>query len=156
MQKALPRRRALSLLASTLLGLWSGGLALLAGLFTTTPIWARRRGDEVLLGDLTIYGAEFREIRLRVPTQDGWRRTFRQHTFYIHADEEGMPEVFSARCSHLGCTVGWDAQAQEFRCPCHGGRFSSDGSVLGGPPPAPLTRIASALRGGDIFIKLPA
>ena len=46
--------------------------------------------------------------------------------------------ALSAVCTHLGCVVAWQDQAEEFLCPCHGGRFSADGKVLGGPPPKPL------------------
>lgn len=42
------------------------------------------------------------------------------------------------RCPHLGCAVGWDAEAGEITCPCHGGRFDRAGRVLGGPPKSDL------------------
>jgi len=42
--------------------------------------------------------------------------------------------AYSAVCTHDGCTVGWDAEAQQISCPCHGSRFDpADGSVLQGP-----------------------
>ncbi|MGF1460941.1 MAG: Rieske 2Fe-2S domain-containing protein [Leptolyngbyaceae cyanobacterium] len=39
----------------------------------------------------------------------------------------------SAKCPHLGCTVDWNPNEQEFICPCHGSRFDSLGMVTNGP-----------------------
>jgi thiosulfate dehydrogenase [quinone] large subunit len=61
--------------------------------------------------------------------------------------------AFSAVCTHAGCTVGFDAAADEFVCPCHGGRYSArTGAVLSGPPPAPLTRIPARIVGHEIRV----
>jgi nitrite reductase/ring-hydroxylating ferredoxin subunit len=57
--------------------------------------------------------------------------------------------ALSAVCTHLGCVVAWQDQAGEFLCPCHGGRFSADGQVLGGPPPKPLETLL--VSGSKIF-----
>jgi cytochrome b6-f complex iron-sulfur subunit len=50
--------------------------------------------------------------------------------------------LISTRCTHLGCRVR--VVGDELRCPCHAGRFSLDGEVIAGPPPAHLPW----LRGG--------
>lgn len=47
-------------------------------------------------------------------------------------------KAFSLICTHLGCTIQWQAGDQEFYCPCHDGRFDRFGEVIGGPPPVPL------------------
>lgn len=61
--------------------------------------------------------------------------------------------AFSAVCTHAGCTVGYDAGAGEFVCPCHGGTYSATtGAVLGGPPPAPLARIPARIVKGEIRV----
>ena len=60
--------------------------------------------------------------------------------------------ALSAVCTHLGCIVKWVDESQEFLCPCHGGRFSTAGQVLGGPPPKPLETYAVALEGDEILI----
>jgi menaquinol-cytochrome c reductase iron-sulfur subunit len=50
--------------------------------------------------------------------------------------------AFSVNCTHLGCPVNWRPEAALFLCPCHGGVYYDDGSVAGGPPPRPLTRLS--------------
>ena len=46
--------------------------------------------------------------------------------------------VFSNVCTHLGCRVNWEADKNEYVCPCHDGHFGLDGKVVSGPPPRPL------------------
>ena len=42
-------------------------------------------------------------------------------------------------CTHLGCIPFYKADEGEFLCPCHGGRFTTDGiNIAGTPPPRPL------------------
>lgn len=47
--------------------------------------------------------------------------------------------AFAVNCSHLGCPVRWEENAQLFMCPCHGGVYYRDGTVAAGPPPRRLT-----------------
>jgi len=60
--------------------------------------------------------------------------------------------ALSAVCTHLGCIVKWVDESQEFLCPCHGGRFSPAGQVLGGPPPEALETYSVSLEGDEILI----
>ncbi|SHJ76474.1 cytochrome b6-f complex iron-sulfur subunit [Malonomonas rubra DSM 5091] len=60
--------------------------------------------------------------------------------------------ALSAVCTHLGCIVKWVDDKQEFLCPCHGGRFSPAGQVLGGPPPTALESYPVSLDGEDILV----
>lgn len=47
-------------------------------------------------------------------------------------------KAFSAICTHQGCIVSTMSKT-EIVCACHGSKFSTkDGSVVGGPAPAPL------------------
>lgn len=60
--------------------------------------------------------------------------------------------ALSAVCTHLGCIVQWEKEKQDFLCPCHGGYFSSEGTVLSGPPPKPLARIPYRVADGKITV----
>ena len=156
MSDSMSRRRALSILICAIVAAWSTAVAALSGLFISSTLKLGKADKEVLLGDLTIYGDTFRPVRMRVRVDDGWYKRVEQQTVYIREDKENpsAPLVLSATCSHLGCTVAWDESRGEFVCPCHGGRFGPDGKVLGGPPPADLTRIPAELRGGDVYLRL--
>ncbi len=37
------------------------------------------------------------------------------------------------RCPHLGCALKWNHAEKSWDCPCHGSRFSEDGSLLDNP-----------------------
>jgi len=50
-----------------------------------------------------------------------------------YRDAHGALHCVSPTCTHLGCTVKWNAAETTWDCPCHGSRFGYDGSVLEGP-----------------------
>ncbi len=77
---------------------------------------------------------------------------FHGQTAVVMQQKAGEFTALSAICTHLGCVVQWKAQKGEFVCPCHGGRFSPSGAVLGGPPPKPLESIPVVLSGDQILI----
>ncbi|MEW6242570.1 MAG: ubiquinol-cytochrome c reductase iron-sulfur subunit [Chloroflexota bacterium] len=60
--------------------------------------------------------------------------------------------AFSLICTHLGCTVEWQANKKEFYCPCHDGRFDEFGDVLAGPPPIPLEQIPVRVEGETVTV----
>ena len=61
-------------------------------------------------------------------------------------------KAISTVCTHLGCTVFWQKDRQEFFCPCHNGRFDKNGIVLEGPPPAPLDLYQVEIEGNNVFV----
>jgi glycine/D-amino acid oxidase-like deaminating enzyme/nitrite reductase/ring-hydroxylating ferredoxin subunit len=60
--------------------------------------------------------------------------------YAVHRDEEGALHAVSARCTHLGCIVGWNPADRAWECPCHGSRFAADGTLMQGPATADLPR----------------
>jgi glycine/D-amino acid oxidase-like deaminating enzyme/nitrite reductase/ring-hydroxylating ferredoxin subunit len=60
--------------------------------------------------------------------------------YAVHRDVAGALHVLSARCTHLGCIVGWNAADQAWECQCHGSRFAGDGTLVQGPATADLPR----------------
>jgi Rieske Fe-S protein len=61
-------------------------------------------------------------------------------TVAAYRDEEGVVHLLSPACTHLGCTVSWNPAEQSWDCPCHGSRFSRDGTVIHGPAVQDLER----------------
>ncbi len=58
----------------------------------------------------------------------------------VARDDDGTLHAVSARCTHLGCILAWNAGERSWDCPCHGSRFSVTGDVLQGPAVSPLRR----------------
>jgi glycine/D-amino acid oxidase-like deaminating enzyme/nitrite reductase/ring-hydroxylating ferredoxin subunit len=56
-------------------------------------------------------------------------------------DRNGVVHACSAVCTHLGCDVAWNGAEQTWDCPCHGSRFSPDGSVINGPAVSDLRKV---------------
>jgi cytochrome b6-f complex iron-sulfur subunit len=53
--------------------------------------------------------------------------------------EDGRWIAMTAVCTHLGCTVEYEAQADRIHCACHGGVYNAyTGANVSGPPPKPL------------------
>lgn len=77
---------------------------------------------------------------------------FRGKPAVVLQPQPGEYVALSAVCTHLGCVVQWQEGKGEFLCPCHGGRFNAAGTVLGGPPPRPLERLALKLDGDQLRI----
>jgi menaquinol-cytochrome c reductase iron-sulfur subunit len=64
-------------------------------------------------------------------------------------------KAYAVNCTHLGCPVRWEANAELFLCPCHGGVYYSDGEVAGGPPPRPLHNYPVRVsKRGDVEIQV--
>ena len=60
------------------------------------------------------------------------------HKVAVYRDKKGNLTTLSAKCTHAGCTVKWDASEHGWLCPCHGSRYSATGQVVAGPAPKPL------------------
>ena len=68
----------------------------------------------------------------------------------------------SAKCTHRGCQVGWDAADTQFQCPCHGAAFATTGKNLHGTQRQPdeklpnLPSLPTRLKDGEIQVNLAA
>jgi menaquinol-cytochrome c reductase iron-sulfur subunit len=60
--------------------------------------------------------------------------------------------AISSRCVHVGCPVRFVRASESFICPCHGGVYDFRGIRIGGPPPRPLDRFYTLIRGGQVFL----
>jgi cytochrome b6-f complex iron-sulfur subunit len=67
--------------------------------------------------------------------------------------EDGRWISMTAVCTHLGCTVQYEPQADRIHCACHGGVYNAyTGANVSGPPPKPLTvyKVAVTPTGVDV------
>ena len=56
------------------------------------------------------------------------------HKTGVFHREDGRYFMVSTRCPHMGCQLSWNQTELSWDCPCHGSRFSYDGTRL--DPPA--------------------
>jgi cytochrome b6-f complex iron-sulfur subunit len=74
-----------------------------------------------------------------------------KHKVYVVRTAEGFYAI-SSICTHLGCMTKYDKEAARFACPCHGSRFTLDGTVAAGPAPHPLPRLALSIERGVLVV----
>ena len=78
------------------------------------------------------------------------------------SDDDGMPIVISAKCTHLGCTVGQNADPQgQILCPCHLSKFNIKTGIPipGSPAKIPLPRLGWSLmddKGSNLLTQDPS
>lgn len=64
----------------------------------------------------------------------------------------GELRAFSAKCTHLDCTVQYRPDTKQFFCACHEGYFDDAGINVAGPPPRPLDVFELTQEGGRLVL----
>lgn len=60
--------------------------------------------------------------------------------------------MYSAKCTHKGCTVGYKPEEQHLVCPCHNSIYSpSSGDVVSGPADRPLAKLPVKVANGKVI-----
>ncbi len=72
--------------------------------------------------------------------------------FFLYRLNDGSFLALYQKCTHLGCSVPWVADENQFHCPCHGSLFDKTGVVLGGPAPRPLDTFSVVIKNGEVFV----
>lgn len=106
--------------------------------FILYPLYAKtERVQWSLIGTPDEFSNLMQPLRktVDITQRDGWREVVSSQSIYVTKDSEGKVRVLSAICPHLGCSISWQSAQDGFVCPCHGGKFSPDGSHVSGPPP---------------------
>jgi cytochrome b6-f complex iron-sulfur subunit len=70
---------------------------------------------------------------------------------FIVRSDEGVLALWH-RCTHLGCSVPWAQDENQFHCPCHGSLFNQVGEVTGGPAPRPLDMFPITITDDEIWV----
>lgn len=71
--------------------------------------------------------------------------------FLIRAHDGGFLAVYR-RCPHLGCTVNWIADQEQFYCPCHASSFDFYGDYERPPVPRALDTFDVLIAGDRITV----
>ena len=76
----------------------------------------------------------------------------RVNRLYIVREEDGGFLALSLTCPHLGCSVMWNEEKQQFDCPCHSSAFDRRGIVLSSPAPRPLDYLPVIIEEGKVKV----
>lgn len=142
--------------------LFPSGMAISLGIpgvrYLLGPIWESAGKTWVDLGEIENLGTGSSpiEIRFRYVSKDGFKKESRAGLALLlpRNKQNRRLRVLSPICTHKGCNVAWATNENCFICPCHGGQYALDGSVIAGPPPAPLLTIPSEIRAGRLWIEV--
>lgn len=108
------------------------------------------KGSATLTGDtlkvVLAENPELAEVDGSVAIDAGGRKLL-----VVNRGEAGYLAI-DRKCTHMGCGVQWDAQATQAACPCHGSRFSVQGTVEKGPAKKPLQVYATEAADGVLSI----
>jgi len=148
------RRRALSILTLALGGLGT----ILAGVpvvgFLLGPLLENHPRRWVPLGPVAQFKVgETVKVTFEDPAALPWAGVAGKTAAWLRREENDRFVAFMVNCSHLGCPVRWEPEAELFMCPCHGGVYYGNGKVAGGPPPEPLHRFQTRVQAGQVQLQ---
>jgi cytochrome b6-f complex iron-sulfur subunit len=78
----------------------------------------------------------------------------RVNKYYLIRSEDGGFLALSLICSHLGCSVLWEKEKNQFICPCHSSAFDRFGNVINSPAPRALDYFPVIIEGGKVKVDI--
>jgi Rieske Fe-S protein len=157
-QAPLARRRFLTVLGKSAVGLVSVGVILAAVRYVYPPSrrwlrWPRIVApfqtitaiDTLPLGEWKLFPIASAEDEIPPPKRSVW--------VLREGDKASEFRVLSATCTHAGCQVAWKSARKLFVCPCHGGTFEADGNCKSGPPQRALSAVDYQVKEGQLLVR---
>jgi len=139
------RKDFLGATVNTLIGLWVAATALLSSYAGLRYLWPTEKtaggpgGNEASFPLTELPEGEMKKVLIEGKPAG-----------IIRINKELY--ALSLICTHLGCIVSWHPEEKRLICPCHGGVYDINGTVLGGPPPRPLPSYEVKLRGDTVVV----
>jgi cytochrome b6-f complex iron-sulfur subunit len=123
----------------------------LAALWTMATAWLFAAFGMLRLPKAAVVASPSKKFRLLLPDAIAPGEAFVPpgRTVAVFRDSQGVHAV-SLVCTHLGCIV--KPTTEGFDCPCHGSRYSADGSVVKGPAPQPLPWLKVTASAGQLVV----
>ncbi len=90
---------------------------------------------------------------IQIEQVDGWRKTISEKAIYITRDSQGQLRVLTSICPHLGCTVPWNKEKNQFVCPCHGAIYAGDGTRVSGPSLRGMDALETSIQDGQLMVR---
>jgi menaquinol-cytochrome c reductase iron-sulfur subunit len=149
----LNRRAFLNRLSLILTGLIGLVLSVPILAYLLTPLIRRAPGVWLDIGPTSQFKiGETVQVAIQDPSPLPWAGETTKTAIWLRRNDQSTFTAFAVNCTHLACPVNWQAQAEIFLCPCHGGVFYSDGRVAAGPPPRPLPRYDVRVQGDSVQV----
>lgn len=151
----LDRRGWMRAVIGVIVGAISAVVGVVVGGAVLSPAFAARKESWIPAGKIN----ELAEgvpvpVTVRVARQDGYYETVDSRVVYLVKQASGEVHALGSTCTHLGCQTSYDPQAKLIKCPCHGGVYRPDGTVVAGPPPRPLPELATRVDGSQVLVQL--
>jgi menaquinol-cytochrome c reductase iron-sulfur subunit len=90
---------------------------------------------------------------IQIEQVDGWRKAVSEKAVYVAKGTQGQLLVFTSICPHLGCTVPWNKEKNQFVCPCHGATFAADGTRVSGPSLRGMDTLVTSVQDGLLLVR---
>jgi Rieske Fe-S protein len=149
------RRRFLARIVNSIQAALAGTVGVVLGGAVVSPGLIRREAQWLPAGPVNeLVPNQPTPVMLRIAREDGYAQVIDRRTVFLVRTGDAQVTALDSTCSHLGCRVSWDAEAQELVCPCHGGRYDRTGQVTAGPPPAPLTSLQTQVMDGTVRVRV--
>ena len=149
-----PRRQFLVRCIHTIQGAMGATLAFVAGRAVVAPAATRRETMWLHAGSLRSLNEQTpTPVTLRVARPDGASEMVdRRVVFLVRSATE--VRAFDSTCTHLGCRTRYNTESNHIECPCHGGVYDTNGQVVAGPPPHPLTTLHTRVDGDRVLVEV--
>ena len=152
--RTLTRRQFLTWISVALGGVGSALVGIPVISFLLAPLFEKPRQSWRPVGDADHFKiGETVQVAFTDPSPLPWAGVTAATAVWLRRESKDQFTAFAVNCSHLGCPVQWIPDGQLFLCPCHGGVFTEEGEVAGGPPPRPLWRHNTRVRNGHVEIE---
>jgi menaquinol-cytochrome c reductase iron-sulfur subunit len=153
------RRQFLNYTLTGVGGFMAAGFTLPMVRFALDP--ALKTGAEtemVAVVQMSKLTSEPQRFDFKIDQVDAWYESEVSRSVWVY-EENGEVIALSPVCTHLGCTIDWNTNAQhenQFFCPCHDGVFEKNGAnVERTPPTEPLYVYDHEVRDGTLYLGRP-
>jgi Rieske Fe-S protein len=104
-----------------------------------------------VLEEAELKDGQTKAVTYQLDVKDGYMVTQRRYSVYLYRRGNRVV-AYDPSCPHLGCHVEFKERKRRYVCPCHGGVFDEEGNRVSGPPPRGLTKIATKVEHGKIWV----
>ena len=144
-EASLPRKVFVRTLVGTVGAAYAGAIGYPMYRYLSTP--ARREANEPAVTEISLPEKDIPGPGSALSFMFG-----RRPALLIH-HKDGSMVCFEAICSHLGCTVQFQADKDRIFCPCHSGQYDMHtGKNVAGPPPKPLKQHHVEVKDGKVIV----